>query len=256
MAHERPRQRLPGDHGHPARSGRYAAARRIFAGEAARNIVGDLLVLGERWQPDLIVRDAAEYGGYLAAEVLGIPHVVVRTDSGSSSWADRGHVAAELDELRSHLGLPPDPTGDRPFHHLLLSFAPPGIDEEPGAPTGVRLRPLAADRCAPPDWIIDVAARGEPVVYATLGTVYNSPELLGMIVDALAWEPLQVVLTTGGRTLPTPLPPNVHVAAWLPQDAVLPYCTAVVTHGGYGTVSAALGHGLPMVSFRSRPTSR
>ena len=54
-------------------------------------------------------------------------------------------------------------------------------------------------------------------------------------------------MTTGGRPLPGPFPPNVHVEPWIPQDAVLGCCAAVVTHGGYGTVSAALGHGCPMV---------
>ena len=186
----------------PPGPARYAAARRIFARDIALDMVPDLLALAQTWRPDVIVRDAAEYGGYLAAEVLGIPHAVVRTDSGSSSWADRGHVAGALDEARAAVGLPPDPDGDGPFRHLLLSFAPPGLDEEPGAPTGVRLRSPAGPGDAAPAWLADAAATGEPVVYATLGTVYNSPELLATIVDALAWEPLHLVLTTGGRRRP------------------------------------------------------
>lgn len=227
---------------------RYAWARRsIFAHATARDVVPDILRLATCWRPHVVVRDAAEYGGYLAAELLGIPHVVVRTDSGSSSYGDRGHVADVLDDVRAHFGLAPDPGGDAPFRHLVLSFAPPGLDEADLAPTCVQLRPAAAPDCsATPAWLGDVVAQG-PVVYATLGTVFNSPELLAGIVRGLADEPLELVVTTGGRPLTGPFPPNVHVEPWIPQDAVLPHCAAVISHGGYGTVSAALGHGLPMV---------
>jgi UDP:flavonoid glycosyltransferase YjiC (YdhE family) len=42
-------------------------------------------------------------------------------------------------------------------------------------------------------------------------------------------------------------PANVHVEAWVPQRDVLPRVTALVCHGGSGTVLGALGAGLPMV---------
>jgi UDP:flavonoid glycosyltransferase YjiC (YdhE family) len=230
---------------------RYAWARRqIFAHDVVLDAVPDLLRVGACWGPHAIVRDAADYGGSIAAELLGIPQAVVRTDSGSSSYAERGHVADVLDVVRAHVGLPPDPAGEAPFRDLVLSFAPPGLDDAADlAPTCVQLRPPAPDqdaRDAAPSWFADVVERA-PVVYATLGTVYNSPELLAAIVTGLAFEPIEVVVTTAGRELPGPLPPNVHVEPWIPQDAVLPHCAAVVSHGGYGTASAALGHGLPMV---------
>jgi UDP:flavonoid glycosyltransferase YjiC (YdhE family) len=46
-----------------------------------------------------------------------------------------------------------------------------------------------------------------------------------------------------------PLPPNVHVARWLPQDAVLQRAAAIVCHGGYGSVLGALAHGVPVVAL-------
>jgi hypothetical protein len=223
------------------------ARRRIFAHQVPIESVPDLLRVAICWPPHVIVREAADYGGSIAAEMLGIPHAVVRTDSGSSSYADRGHVADVLDEVRARFGLPQDPAGDAPFRHLVLSCAPPGLDDVDLAPTCVQLRPPPADQGAiAPAWFADVVGR-DPVVYATLGTVYNSAELLAAIVTALAYEPVELVVTTGGRELPGPFPPNVHVEPWIPQDAVLPQCSAVITHGGYGTVSAALGHGLAMV---------
>jgi hypothetical protein len=70
------------------------------------------------------VRDAAEYGGCLAAELLGIPHAVVRTDSGSSSYPGRYLVGKQLDVARTHFGLAPDPDVAMPFRFLHLSSRP------------------------------------------------------------------------------------------------------------------------------------
>ena len=37
------------------------------------------------------------------------------------------------------------------------------------------------------------------------------------------------------------------MAQWIPQHSLLPHCDAVVTHGGYGTITAAMTHGCPLV---------
>lgn len=128
-------QALPDMALHPPGPARYAWARAtVFAGHTAQEAVPDLLAVARSWHPELIVREAAEYGGCLAAEVLGLPHAVVRTDSGSSSYADRGHVAASLNAARARFGLPPDPDTAMPFRYLQLSFAPEGFDDPAGTP--------------------------------------------------------------------------------------------------------------------------
>ena len=108
------------------------------------------------------------------------------------------------------------------------------------------LRPLTGDT-ADEALSTDAAHPRRDLVYATLGTVYNHPRLLADIIEALADEPLDLVVTTGGQPYEGPVPTNTRVEPWIPQSAILPRCAAVVTHGGYGTVSATLGHGLPMV---------
>jgi N-glycosyltransferase len=37
----------------------------------------DLLELAPTWQPELIIRDPVEFGGYVVAECWGIPHATV-----------------------------------------------------------------------------------------------------------------------------------------------------------------------------------
>ena len=236
---------------------RYVVGRTVvFAGRTAVDAVPDLLAIVDRWRPDLIVNEAAEYSGAICAELRELPHAVVRTDSGSSSYADRHVVSDALSGTRRHFGLAGDPDVETPFRYLQLSFAPPGLDEraEDGAPTCHRLRPIPtrmSENHAAPAWRNGDGTRSDrPLVYVTLGTVYNSPTLLATILEGLAAEPLDLLLTIGPRADPEQLgrlPSNVRVAQWVPQDEVLPHCDAVVTHGGYGTVSAALRHGLPLV---------
>jgi UDP:flavonoid glycosyltransferase YjiC (YdhE family) len=61
---------------------------------------------------------------------------------------------------------------------------------------------------------------------------------------------LEVFVSVGAEIDPTelgPQPPNVRIARHVDQGDVLPRCRAVVSHGGSGTVLAALAHGLPSV---------
>ena len=61
---------------------------------------------------------------------------------------------------------------------------------------------------------------------------------------------MRALLTTGRGMEPGVLgavPANVHVEAWVPQRDILPHATALVCHGGSGTVLGALGAGLPLV---------
>jgi UDP:flavonoid glycosyltransferase YjiC (YdhE family) len=236
----------------PPGPARYAWARgSIFAGATARATTPDLVDLARRWRADLIVREAAEYGGCLAAELLGLPHAMVRTDSGSSSYSDRLHVAEPLSELRHEFGLPADPDVDMPFRYLQLSFAPNGLGETDAekASTCHCFRPIepAVDDSAPP-WLAALPQR--PTVYATLGTVYNGPDLLETIIEGLATECINLVVTIGTNHDPARFgrqPAHVRIEQWIDQQVLLPHCDAVVTHGGYGTTSAALTAGLPLV---------
>lgn len=102
-----------------------------------------------------------------------------------------------------------------------------------------------------PDWWGDVLASDRPVVHVTQGTFNAEPsDLLLPTLRALADEPVLVVATTGRRgcrELPGPVPANARVTDLLPYAELLPRTTAMVTNGGWGGVTAALGHGVPLV---------
>lgn len=95
------------------------------------------------------------------------------------------------------------------------------------------------------------AAAAEPTVLVSLSTV-GFPALTKTwqrVLDAVDGLPARVVVTTGPSLDISRLrvPAGVEVHAWLPHAEVMPYVSAVVTHGGHGTAMAALAHDLPML---------
>jgi UDP:flavonoid glycosyltransferase YjiC (YdhE family) len=89
----------------------------------------------------------------------------------------------------------------------------------------------------------------------TQGTFANDDftRLVLPAVRALAGRPVLVVLTAGGRPeeeLRAALgvvPDNVRTASYLDYAKLLPRLSALVTNGGYGTVTQALAQGVPLV---------
>lgn len=203
------------------------------------------------WQPHVIVRDPLEFGGYIAAELAGIPYVLVE-------WAihiPTPRIAPEaLQSLRRQYGLSSDPGLESLDAHLVLSAMPESWDFE-GIPHPER---LSRHCCAPydragslPQSIPDLVRSGRPVVYATLGTTFNhSPDTFRAIIEAFAGEDLTGILTLGHGLDPAlfgPVPENVLVANYIPQTSLLPHCDAVLFHGGFNSLHSALWHGLPMI---------
>jgi UDP:flavonoid glycosyltransferase YjiC (YdhE family) len=219
-------------------------------------MVPDLLSIAREWHPDLIVRDANEYGGCVAAEAIDLPHVTVRTGSTAARYGLRHIVSEPLARLRELNGLPPDPDVAMPFRYLHLAAEPPRfrLEGEPVAPTANPIRPVNVETGEEevPDWVTGLPDR--PTVYASLGTVASrlpaARTLFLAIIDALRDEPVNLILTVGRDNDPEDFgqqPPNVHIERFIPQSELLPHCDIVVHQGGFSTVTGALNAGLPMV---------
>jgi UDP:flavonoid glycosyltransferase YjiC (YdhE family) len=93
---------------------------------------------------------------------------------------------------------------------------------------------------------------GRPWVHVCESTLaFGDPFLLRTAVQALANQPVEVILTVGQRDPRAPgfdvSAPNVHVARWLHHGALIPRCSVLVTVGGKATVLAAAQAGVPMV---------
>ena len=98
-----------------------------------------------------------------------------------------------------------------------------------------------------PAWLDELE---RPLVYVTMGTVCNRPELFRPLLDGLDGA-FSALVTTGRERRPggarPGLPPRVRVERFVPQADVLRRAAAVVSHGGSGTTLGALAHGLPLV---------
>src|SRR5215207_1381283 len=82
----------------------FAPVRDVFAAFLTPRMIPDLLEIGRAWCPDVIVRDPLEFGGCVAAEVLGIPHAACGPLFAlwQGAWHDRpGEIARPaLDDVR------------------------------------------------------------------------------------------------------------------------------------------------------------
>jgi UDP:flavonoid glycosyltransferase YjiC (YdhE family) len=229
--------------------------RRHYATEVPRRRVGRYLELYDTWAPDLVIRDELDFAAAMLTEQLDIPHAVVLVLAAGSSIRPEV-VAGPLDQLRAERGLAPDPDLAELHRGLVLSpFSPSFRDPASPLPATAHsfrapLRSSCAERDSLPSWWARLD--GRPVVHVTLGTVFatESGDLFPRLLTGLSQLPVEVVITVGRDIDPAELgfqAEHVHVERWVKQSLLLPHTDLVVSHGGSGTVTAALAHGLPQV---------
>jgi UDP:flavonoid glycosyltransferase YjiC (YdhE family) len=225
----------------------------MFAGVAAPAKVPDLLVAIDAWRPRLLIHDVTDFAGPVAAARASVP--AAGHGLGPLFPIEFFLVGVELvAPLWREWGVTPGPLGGM-FGSAYLDICPPSLQSPDIEQVGSVVRPIrpvpfdavAGERL--PAWAEELAP--QPTVYVTLGTLDNeAPGVIEAAVDGLRHERLNVVVTVGPSRDPEELgrqPPNVHVERYVPQSLLFPYCDAVVTHGGSGTLLAALAHGLPLL---------
>jgi MGT family glycosyltransferase len=245
----------------------------VYAAETTRAI--------REVRPDALVSSAFLLGPQIAAEAAGLPvatlfaniyplpapglppfgaglapardederemHAAIGED-GAAMW---NAYLAPLNAARAELGLAPlSRVWDQLDHaERVLVLSSPAFDFPARLPANVRYvgprfdDPVWAEQWRPPAGV-------EPVVLASLSTAnMDQLALLRRIVDALGALPVRGVVTTGHAIAPEELPsyPHVQVLRSAPHRAVLEHASAVVTHGGHGTVIKALAADAPLL---------
>jgi sterol 3beta-glucosyltransferase len=102
----------------------------------------------------------------------------------------------------------------------------------------------------PPTELVDFLAAGPPPVYVGFGSMTGrSPkELAQLALEAVALAKQRAVVVTGwGGIASEARRDDVLVVESVPHEWLFPRCSAVVHHGGAGTVMAGLAAGRPTV---------
>ena len=219
----------------------------LFARPSVRRAL-DLIPRAAAWGPGIVISEITELAGREVACATGAlyaTHGFGTHVPGTSALA-----AVMFDHVSAELGTP---NRRHAFETgLYIDPCPPGLQPPEFGEMEVRsIRPghggIAPDERLPPQFL-DLPER--PLVYLTLGTVFNDPELARTVLDAIQDLPISIAVTTGPGIDPALLgrrPANVAAAPFVAQALLLPLASAVVSHTGSGTMLGALAAGLPQV---------
>ena len=228
--------------------------------EAAEAMVDDLIRFTEDWRPDLIVHDAANFAGAVAAAATGLPDVRHLTGVGLRPLESPIPGAGALPEytrLFDRFGVPPR--------------VPPTLTVDPSPPSlrlpvdGVCLEQQYVPyngHGEQPRWLL--TPRSRPRVCVTWGhSVLRAAAAVGRsamspfldAITAVAALDVEVVLATTARhvELLGELPTGVRIAESAPLQLVLPYCDLIIHQAGDGTALTAAALGLPQLAITSKP---
>jgi len=221
----------------------------LFARAAGPVMQRDLAPIIDRVRPDLVIREVSELAAAPMAAARGIPLVTVAF-SGVLPERARGEVLDEMRPLWRAEGLD-EPSWADIYGALYLHPFPVSFGQRPDSAV---VRPIRRDRgmpsAEPPPWVAALGTE-RPFVYVSSGTEVPS----GMfpwreVIEAMGGMDLDAVATIGPYIDPAGLgviPANVRVERFVPQADLLSRTSAVVSHGGAGTVLGAAAHGQPQV---------
>jgi len=195
-----------------------------------------------------VISEITELAGREAACATGALHVT--HGFGTHVPGTLALAGVMFDHVSSELGTP---NRRHAFETgLYIDPCPPGLQSPQFADMDIwPIRPVPG-RIGPKDRIPPqfLELPEAPLVYVTLGTVFNDPDLVRSMLDAIQDLPISIAITTGPGTDPALLgrrPANVAAASFVPQALLLPLASAVVSHTGSGTMLGALASGLPQV---------
>jgi UDP:flavonoid glycosyltransferase YjiC (YdhE family) len=250
---ESARRRFPHNYALPAGRDRFERfVPRMLGGVAAPARLDGLVEAVKEWKADLVVAGEADFAAPLAAAVADLPWATQSVGPlrplGMARLTRRflAPLCRQWDVALDDLaGL---------FRYLYLDLCPPSLQTAEVAQIDHRypLRPDPFDAMPGetlPAWASDLGDR--PVVYVTLGTVFNETAVLRTVVEGLRAEPVEVVATVGADgdvDALGPQPDNVHSAHYVPQSLLLPACDVMVSHGG-SSMLGALRCGVPLLAL-------
>ncbi|MEU7555745.1 macrolide-inactivating glycosyltransferase [Streptomyces sp. NPDC044571] len=226
-------------------------------------------------EPDLVLHDITAYPAIVLARRWGVPAISLSpnlvawtgyeeevgepmTAALRASERGRAYYARFRDWLDANgIDEHPDPFVGRPRRSLVLiprALQPHAdrVDESVYTFVGSC---LATDRStdAASTWQRPAAAAGRKLLLVSLGSTFTrQPAFYRACIEAFGDLPdWHVVLQIGRFTDEAelgPVPGNIEVHRWIPQQAVLEHADAFITHAGAGGSREGLATATPMVA--------
>ncbi|TPQ23557.1 activator-dependent family glycosyltransferase [Streptomyces sporangiiformans] len=224
-----------------------------------------MVALARQWRPDLVIRDPLSYAGAVAARVSGAVDVRLLWCADVYGQARRTFVelaqdipeeervdplAEWIDERARPYGVVCDEellNGHYTIDTLPPSQRPPSTLRQ----LSMRFQPYNG-AAVQWDWLREPPKR--PRVCLTLGRMnteayggdyVSAPDILEVLAD-LDVEVVAALMPEQCEQLGH-LPSNARAVDNVALSSLLPSCSAVINHGGFGTFSTALVNGVPQL---------
>ncbi|NBH09626.1 nucleotide disphospho-sugar-binding domain-containing protein [Amycolatopsis sp. SID8362] len=236
-----------------------------YQGDAANLPAMDGLVEFFRgWRPDLVIWDPCFAGAGVAARAVGARH---------ARYTGPDFVGWCLDTFEEITGRPGAPAVDNPLAETIRPMAEKygvPVDREtmlgqwtlnpmPAAinwPVDTTMVPVRwiphANAEVIPDWLYPLPDR--PRVALSLGLSMRNYmttgwEYVEVLLEALGGLDIEVIATLNEKQLGavSRVPDNVRVVDYVPLDQLMPTCSALIHHGGFGTTIAAATSRVPQL---------
>ncbi|WP_066947894.1 nucleotide disphospho-sugar-binding domain-containing protein [Streptomyces lushanensis] len=220
-----------------------------------------LVDIAQAWGPDLVLWDMWPAAA-VAARVTGAAHARYLWGPDYCGWARQryrklggaegtGHqepLAEAVTEAARRHGVTVD--DELLLGQVTLDPTPPVLRLATPAPAVSMRRLPYTGADAVPDWLH--ARPGRPRVAVTLGMsgreYATDGALVAKLLKMVDGLDIEVVATFNDVQLAGQrVPDNVRALDYVPFNQLLPTCSAVVHHGGSGTVMAAVAHRVPQL---------
>jgi len=239
----------------------------LFLNEAGAFIEDVLNVLRED-RPDAILHDFAGIAGTMAADILGIPNVMLYTSYPSNGSYS---VAASFEGMPADhpLRIAADQIADGYVEKygcrkmtvkeifdgqgdlnlvMMQKRLVPNYEtfDDSFVFTGVQI----GKRSTFGTW--QAPDNGKPLLYSSLGTAFNNwPEYYPILFDAVRDLDINVFAALGAidpESL-TDVPANVELGKMVPQLDILSQASVFITHAGMGGTGESIYYGVPMIAI-------
>ena len=214
----------------------------------------------QRERADVLVVDCMMFAAALACDLARIPTaILVHTAPGALLHPDRSLTPRALDPLnavRAAVGRPRidclwDSWPEMEVLCTTISALDPLREQMP--PEFAYVGPIF-ETAASSDWRSPWPSDDErPLILVSFSTYPGSPPQASRIertLRGLAAMPCRVLVTSSLTDVSeVEVPENAVIVQRAPHREILPEAAAMVSHGGHGTITAALTHGVPIVSL-------